>query len=189
MTIDEEINRFFLEYKLREKILPYNTLPEYLQKLQHYVLLTHGDLDGDMLVRILSQIRYEAGDYLNNKTWDKINLLIQSSLEQIPYMSKLNLIESYGDIPELLKKALEKLNFYRNKFAHPKIDLLLSDYNIKSHKGKVNIRDLIRALKRASDLFLQYAESSVVCNYYIKRQLEKEKSPIMEQSQNRTCKK
>lgn len=181
MTIDEEINRFFLEYKLREKILPYNTHPDYLQKLQHYVLLIHGDLDGNMLVRILYQIRYEAGDDLDKKTWGKIKPLIQSALEQIPYMSKLALIESYGDISEPLKKSLEKLNSYRNKFAHPKIDLLLGEYDIKSAKGKVNIRDLIRALKRAKDLFLQYAESSTICNYCIKKQLEEQKLAFAEQ--------
>jgi len=189
MTINEEINRFFLEYKLREKILPYNSLPEYLQKLQHYVLLTHSDLDGDMLVRILSQIRYEAGDDLDNKTWGKINLLIQSTLEQISYMSKLDLIDSYGDIPDPLKKALEKLNSYRNKFAHPKIDLLLIEYDINKPKGKDNIQALIRTLKNARDLFLQYAESSTVCNYYIKKQLEEEKTAIAKQSQNRARKK
>ena len=189
MTIDEEINRFFLEYKLREQILPYNSLPEYLQKLQHYVILTHSDLDGDMLVRILYQIQYEAGDELKNETWSKINLLIQSTLEQIPYLSKIDLIEGYGDMPEILKKSIQKLNSYRNKFAHPKIELLLQEFDIKSPKGKVNIRDLIRALKRAKDLFLEYAESSTVCNYCIKKQLEEQKSVIAEQSQNSARKK
>lgn len=189
MTIDEEINRFFLEYKLREQILPYNSLPEYLQKLQHYVILMHSDLDGDMFIRILYQIRYEAGDELKSETWSKINLLIQSTLEQIPYLSKLDLIEGYGDMSKVLKKSIQKLNSYRNKFAHPKIELLLQGYDIKSQKGKINIRDLIRALKRAKDLFLQYAESSTVCNYCIKKQLEEQKLAIAKQSQNHVSKK
>jgi hypothetical protein len=70
MTIDEEIKRFFLEIDLRKQLLPEDSLPEYLQKIRNHVFEIHNWLDSDMLVRILSQIRFEAGEKLDNETWD-----------------------------------------------------------------------------------------------------------------------
>ncbi len=175
MTIDEEIKNFFLEIEIREQLMPDNSLPEYLKKIQHYILLTHSDLDIDMLVRILSQIRYEAGDGLNNETWDKINLLILNSLDEIPYMPKLNIVENYGDLSKPLIEALRKLNTLRNEFAHPKIDILIKKYDIKTQNGKDQIQSLIRALKNARDLFLEHTEKSEACKFYVKKQLESSK--------------
>ncbi|MDP2637604.1 MAG: hypothetical protein Q8P26_00895 [Candidatus Levybacteria bacterium] len=169
MTIDEEIKRFFLEYHIREKIMPYSSLPEYLQKIQYYIILIHTDLDIDMLVRILSQIRYEAGDDLNNKVWNKINLLIQTSLEKLSYVAKVSTIEDYGDVSEVLIKSLMTVNRYRNEFAHPKVDVLLKKYDMKTSQGKIKIRNLVRTLKRARNLFLDYTKKSKACKFYIKK--------------------
>lgn len=174
MTINEEINKFFLEYLIREKILPYDSLPEYLQKIQNHVILTHADLDIDMLVCILSQIRYEAGNELDNKTWNKISLLIQGSLGELSYMSKVSIIEGYGDVSEVLVKVLTNINRFRNEFAHPKIDLLLKKYDIKTSQGKIRIRNLARTLKRARNLFIEHTEKSEACKFYVKKQLENE---------------
>lgn len=174
MTIDEEIKQFFLDYRIREKIMPYNMLPEYLQKIQHYVLTTHEHLDGDMLVRILSQIRYEAGDSLDNDTWKKVNLLIQDALDEIPFISKVSTIDAYGDISPELKQALEKVNSYRNEFAHPRVEALILKYDINTQTGKVNIRNVARALKRAQELFLDHAEFSEATKYYVAKQIERE---------------
>lgn len=105
MTIDEEIKRFLMEIDLRKQLLPEDSLPEHLQKLRNHVFEIHNSLDVDMLVRILSQIRFEAGEKLDNETWDKVNLFIQDAFIQIPYMSKVQVIESYDDVSEELVRA------------------------------------------------------------------------------------
>ena len=172
MKINEEINRFFLEGRLRDKIMPHDSFPKYLQEIQHRVMLAHSDLDVDMLVRILSQIRFEAGKALSNNAWSKINLLIQDSLRAIPYMFKVSIIKSYGDVSDELEQVLIKVNTYRNEFAHPRARFLLKKYDAKTKEGKVELRNLTRAMKKARDLFLEHAESSEACKYYVERQIE-----------------
>lgn len=172
MTTDEEIKRFFTEYHIREKIMPYNTLPAHLQKMQHYVLVAHSDLDGDMLVRILSQIRYEARDTLTNEAWEKINLIIQDALEEIPYASKIGIIGAYGDVSQDLVSVLTKVNTYRNEFAHKSAEILMQKYDMKTSDGKIKIRDLTRAIKRAQELFLGHTEKSEACKLYVRKQIE-----------------
>ncbi len=172
MEIAKEIKRFFLQGRLRDKIMPYGSFPKYLQELQHRVILEHSDLDNDMLVRILSQIRFEAGNTLSNEAWGKINLLIQQSLEAISYMSKVSIIRSYGDVPEDLERALIKVNTYRNEFAHPRVSFLLEKYGAKTKEGKIELRNLTRAMKRANDLFIKHTESSEACKYYVIKQIE-----------------
>ena len=171
MKTDEEINRFFLKGRIKDKIW-LGSLPNHLQELQHRVIQAHTELDVDMLVRILSQIRYEAGDVLSNEAWEIINPVIQQSLDAIPYMSKLSIIKSYGDISDKLERALIKVNAYRNEFAHPRTDFLLEKYNIKTSKGKVGLRDLTRAIERAEDLFLDHTQNSEACRFYVKKQME-----------------
>jgi hypothetical protein len=136
MKIDEEIKRFFLEVDIRKQILPNDTLPEYLEKLRNHVLEIHSWLDGDMLVRILSEIRYKAGEALDNETWEKINLLVQDSLVQIPYSSKITVIQAYGDLDPTLTAALFKVNTLRNEFAHKRPDHFLQKYDLNTPKGK-----------------------------------------------------
>ena len=171
MKTDEEVNRFFLKCRIKDRIGS-SSLPKHLQELQHRVIHAHAELDIDMLVRILSQIRYETGDVLSNETWVKINPLIQQSLEAIPYMSKLSIIKSYGDIPDELERALEKVNAYRNEFAHPRTSFLLKKYNLETSKGKMGLRDLARAIERAGDLFLKHTQGSNACKYYVEKQIE-----------------
>ena len=171
MTIDEEINRFYLRYRIQDKLWS-GALPEYLQELQHRVIHAHADLDIDMLVRILSQIRYEAGEVLSNEAWVKINPFIQQALDAIPYMSKVSIIKSYGDVSDKLWRALEKVNTYRNEFAHPRVSSLLEKYDLKTSKGKIELRDLTRAIERARNLFIEHTENSKPCNYYVHKQLE-----------------
>lgn len=172
MKIDEEIKRFFLEVDIRKQILPNDTLPDYLQKLRNHVLEIHSWLDGDMLVRILSEIRYKAGDALSNETWEKVNLLIQDSLVQISYSSKIAVIQAYGDVDSTLAVASFKVNTLRNEFAHKRPDHFLQKYDLNTPKGKQNIRDVIRALKTAQDLFLAHGETSKACLYYVNKQFE-----------------
>lgn len=171
MKTDEEINRFFLKGRIKDKIW-LGSLPKHLQELQHRVIQAHAELDVDMLVRILSQIRYGAGDVLSNEAWVTINPLIQQSLEAIPYMSKISIIKSYGDVSEDLERALVKVNSYRIEFAHPRTDFLLEKYNIKTSKGKIGLRDLARAIERAEDLFLEHTQKSEACKYYVRKQIE-----------------
>lgn len=172
MTTDEEIKRFFTEYHIREKIMPYNILPAHLQKMQHYIFVAHSDLDGDMLVRILSQIRYEAGDELTNGAWKKINMLIQTALEEIPYVSKIGIIGEYGDVTNDMISALIKVNTHRNEFAHKRTEILIQKYDIKTSEGKIKIRDLTRAIKRAQEMFLEHTQKSKACIYYVEKQIE-----------------
>jgi len=172
MKIVDEINRFILEGRIIDKLKPYGSFPKYLQELQHRVIQAHSDLDGDMLVRILSQIRYEAGDTLSNETWEKINLLVQQFLDAIPYTSKIPIIKSFGDVSEELEDALVKVNTYRNNFSHPKVSFLLEKYDAKTSKGKIELRNLTRAIKRAKDLFLEHTENSEACRFYVKKQIE-----------------
>lgn len=176
MKIDEEIRRYFLKYRVRDIVIPDNSLPDHLKELQYYVILTHTVLDIDMLVRILCQIRYKAGDQLDSNIWNKINLIIQDALDQIQFMFKLNLIEQYDDFPDQLAKALKKVNILRIEFAHPKNEILIKKYDNSSRHGKIQIRNLFRALERAQILFLNYTENSEACKYYVKKQLEYEKS-------------
>lgn len=171
MKTDEEINRFFLKQRIKDKLWS-GSLPKHLQELQHRVIHAHANLDVDMLVRILSQIRYEASDLLSNEAWEKINPWIQQSLDAIPYMSKVSIIKSYGDVSDELEKALAKVNAYRNEFAHPRTDFLLEKYDIKISKGKIRLRDLTRAIERAEDLFIEHTQNSNACNYYVKKQME-----------------
>ena len=171
MKTDEEIRRFFLKGRIKD-IIWSGSLPKRLQELQHRVIQAHTGLDVDMLVRILYQIRYEAGDVLPIKVWIKINPLIQQSLDAIPYMSKVSIIKSYGDVSDELERALVKINAYRNEFAHPRTSFLLGKYNIKTSKGKVGLRDLARAIERAEDLFLEYVQSSDACRFSVRKQME-----------------
>ena len=171
-STEDEIRRFFVEYDLRGKIMPRSMLPSYLQKIQHYILSTHSHLDGDMLVRILSQIRFAAGDVLTNEAWEKINPLIKDALAEIPYASKISIIEVYEDVSKDLNQALTKVNSYRNEFAHKRPDLLVQKYDVETPAGKIKIRDLTRALKKANDLFLDHTEASEACKYFIRKQME-----------------
>ena len=171
MKTDEEIGRFFLKGRIKDKIWS-GSLPKHLQELQHRVIHAHAELDVDMLIRILSQIRHEAGDVLSNEAWVKINPLIQQSLDAIPYMLKVSIIKSYGDVSDGLERALEKVNAYRNEFAHPRTSFLLEKYNIKTSKGKMGLRDLARAIERAEDLFLEQTQSSDACKFYVRKQME-----------------
>lgn len=172
MTTDDEIKKFFTEYQIREKIMPFNTLPAYLQKMQHYVLVAHSDLDGDMLVRVLSQLRYEAGDELTNSSWSKINMVIQNVLEEIPYSSKIGIISAYDDVSQDLITALTNVNKYRNEFAHKRAEILMQKYNIQTPDGKIKIRDLTRAIKSAQEKFLEHTQKSKACIYYVEKQIE-----------------
>lgn len=171
MKTDEEIDRFFLKGRIKDKIW-LGSLPKHLQELQHRVIQAHAELDVDMLVRILSQIRYEAGNTLPNEAWEIINPVIQQSLEAIPYMSKLSIIKSYGDVSEELDRVLVKVNSYRIEFAHPRTDFLLRKYDIKTSKGKIGLRDLARAIERAEDLFLEHTQNSEACRFYVNKQIE-----------------
>jgi len=172
MKIAEEIKRFFLECRVKDMLMPSRSFPKYFQELQHRVISAHSELDVDMLVRILAEIRFEAGDVLSNEAWIKINLVIQHSLEQISYMFKISIIKAYGDVSDDLENALVKVNTYRNEFVHPKVSFLLQKYNNKTAKGRIELRNLTRAIKRAQDLFLDHAEKSKAVNYYIKKQIE-----------------
>lgn len=171
-STEDEIRRFFAEYDLKGKIMPRSMLPSYLQKIQHYILSTHSHLDGDMLVRILSQIRFEAGDKLTNKVWKRINPLIQDALAEVPYTSKISIIEVYEDVSKDLIRAITKVNTYRNEFAHKRPDILIQKYAVRIPAGKIKLRDLARALKKADDLFLDHTEASEACKYYIRKQME-----------------
>lgn len=171
MKTDEEISRFFLKGQIKDKIWS-GSLPKHLQELQHRVIHAHAELDIDMLVRILSQIRYETGDILSNEAWVKINPLVQQALDAIPYMSKVSIIKSYGDVSDELERALEKVNAYRNEFAHPRTSFLLEKYDLKTSKGKIGLRDLVRVIERAENLFLEHTQSSNACKYYVRKQLE-----------------
>lgn len=174
MKIEEELKRFFLNQQIKAKIMPSEALPEYLQRLQHYVLLAHSGLDKFMLIRILYEIRYEAGEDLSEEVWEKIELTIQDALEVIPYKDKVFIISDYGDMSteKELVKALRKVNTYRNWFAHRDARFLRAKYDLQTSAGKVEIRNLIGDLERAEDLFLAYAESSKVCSYCIRRAME-----------------
>lgn len=172
LTIDEEIQQFLMEIDLRKQLLPDDSLPEYLQKIRNHVFEIHNWLDGDMLVRILSQIRFEAGEKLDNETWGKVNMLMQDALSQIPYTSKIPIIQSYDDVNSELIKALTKVNTLRNEFAHKSPGVLLQKYVNTTTNGKENIRNLLRAVKNAQDLFLKHTESSAACRYYVSKQSE-----------------
>jgi CRISPR/Cas system CSM-associated protein Csm2 small subunit len=183
VTIDEEIKRFFMEIELRKQILPENSLPEYLQKLRNHVFEVHNWLDTDMLVRILSQIRFEAGEKLDNETWEKINLLIQDALSQIPYTSKRDIIQSYDDVKTELVAAITKLNTARNEFAHKSPNFLLRKYSLDSSQGKLDIRDLLRTIKTTEKLFIEHSESSKACCYFVGKQFEQMNSSNSESLQ------
>ena len=172
MTIDEEIKRFFMEIELSKQILPEDSLPGYLQKLRNHVFEVHNWLDTDMLVRILSQIRFEAGEKLDNETWEKINSLIQDALSQMPYTSKRDIIQSYDDVKAELTAAITKLNTVRNEFAHKSPNFLLRKYSLNSSRGKLNVRDLLRTIKTTERLFIEHSESSKACCYYVSKQYE-----------------
>lgn len=172
MKINDEINRFILEGRIIDEIRPFGSFPKYLQELQHRVIQAHAELDDDMVVRFLSQIRYEAGDVLSNEAWQKINLLVQQFLGAIPYMSKVSIIKSFGDVSDDLENALVKVNTYRNEFSHPKVSFLLGKYDAKNSKGKIELRNLTRAVKRAKDLFLEHTEKSEACKFYVRKQIE-----------------
>lgn len=171
MKTDEEIKRFYVKACIKDQIWS-GALPKHLQELQHRVIHAHAEFDSDMLVRILSQIRYEAGAVLSNEAWIIINPIIQQSLEAVPYMSKISIIKSYGDLSDELERALVKVNSYRNEFAHPRTDFLRKKYATNTSQGKIGLRDLMRAIERAEELFLEHTQSSVACKFYIQKQME-----------------
>lgn len=152
IKIDQEIRN--LKYKL-DSIE--DTHPDYIGKdlkdLQTRALSVHAHLEAVLETIILSQVMKEENELCFTFTHGLPTLIMSKSMsatstsiklmEKISFINKIDIIKEFDDrIPE---KSLNKVNKYRNEFAHPKGFNLRKEYDITS-KGKENTRNLLRCL-------------------------------------------
>lgn len=133
-------------------------LPLELKELQNLVLSTHARMEASLDGRIYVKIKNEIDP---NSNIDNQFILLKSStlqyflINKLSFREKLNAIVEFKDgVPN---KSLNTVNSYRIEFAHPKGFDLREKYNYKTKEGRIEIRNLLRALiKCESDMNKYY---------------------------------
>ena len=157
ITIEQEIENIKTELNTSEDTDPDYIGPE-LKEIQNYVLARHASAEKDMDTLILLQIKEKVGQ-LEKKVWYSLLEKLRPLLESLSYRAKLDIVEIHylsKDDSSKLVKPLQKLNSLRIEFAHHKGMELRNKYSYQTNKGKQNIRDLFRALKKANDELNNY---------------------------------
>lgn len=149
--IDEEIESLKTSLEIAEDIHPDYAPPE-LKDLQTTALAHHAQFERSIEVRIIIEVKKllpPAKSGMEHVQGARVLNSIRPLLDRISYPQKLSIWEGYGDAPASLVRALKKANMYRNEFAHPDGMELRNTYNLSTHEGKVETRDLLRALVKA----------------------------------------
>jgi len=159
ITIDKEIENLKNELDARDDTHPDYLLPE-LKDLQTRTLAMHAHLEASLELIILSRIAKE----INEEDFSRalitrspitiiprqffLNPTVYKLMNRLSFWEKLQIVKEFDN--EIPASSLEKVNSYRNEFAHPKGMNLRNKYDYNKKESKINIRNLLRCLVQAN---------------------------------------
>ncbi len=165
-AIDKEIKQLHKSLNELTDALP-SYVPEELKELRDIILNVHSLLDTAMESCIFYEIDKSYG--LNIKTINtniRANRLLslQPILNSLTFREKIRVIKNHKHPKGELIKTLQKVNEYRNSFAHPKELELKSKFNNYSLQGKENIKKLLKCLTSAIKEMESYFKENYIEN-------------------------
>jgi len=159
ITIDKEIENLKNELDIRDDTHP-DYLPPELKDLQARVLAAHAYLESTLELIISSRIAKEINEEDLRRAQIVsipitiiprslfLNLTVSRLMNRLSFWEKLQVVKEFDN--EIPASSLEKVNSYRNEFAHPKGMNLRNKYDYSKKEGKINIRNLLRCLTQTN---------------------------------------
>ncbi len=159
ITIDKEIENLKDKLDARDDTHP-DYLPPELKDLQARALAMHAYLEASLEIIILSRIAKDIDeeDFRRAQTIHIpitiiprhlfLNPTVYKLMNRLSFWEKLQIVKEFDN--KISISSLEKVNSYRNEFAHPKGMNLRNKYDYNKKNGKINIRNLLRCLVRAN---------------------------------------